>query len=128
MVFLVVGNHGGIVHPVDVVAGENQHIVGIIAVNEVDVLVDGVGSALIPAALLIVTLIRLQNLGTAVGLVEAPGLTVADVLVELQRLILGQDAHGVNAGIDAVAEGEINDAVFTAKGNSGLSGLLSKNL
>ena len=28
---------------------------------------------------------------------------------------LGQDAHGVNAGIDAVGKREVNDAVFAAE-------------
>lgn len=28
---------------------------------------------------------------------------------------MGQDAHGVNAGIDAVGKREVNDAVFAAE-------------
>ena len=127
-VLLVVLHHGAVVHLVDVVAGQNHHVVGVEAVHEVDVLVDGVGSALVPAGLLVVALIGRQNLGAGVGFVQAPGLAVADVLVELQRLILGQDAHGIDTGVDAVAKRKVDDAVFAAEGDGRLGGFLRQNL
>ena len=45
------------------VTGEDDHIVGVVPVDKVDILVNGVGRALVPAALLVVALIRGQNLG-----------------------------------------------------------------
>ena len=110
------------------VTGEDHHILRVITLDEVDVLIDGVGSALVPAALLVVTLVGGQYLGAAVGLVQAPGLAVADVLVQLQGLILGQNAHGIDAGVDTVTQGEVDDAVLTAKGNGRLGGFLRQNL
>ena len=62
------------------------------------------------------------------GLVQAPRLTVADVLVEFQGLILCQNAHGVDAGVDAIAQREVNDAVFAAKGDSGFCCFFGQNL
>ncbi len=128
VVLFVVCDHGGVVHLIDVVAGEDHHVVRVKAVHEVDVLVDGVGGALVPAGLLVVALVGGQHLGAGMGLVQAPGLAVADVLVELQRLILGQDAHGIDAGVDAVGQGEVDDAVLTAEGDGRLGGFLRQNL
>ena len=125
---LMEGYHGGVVHLVDVVAAQHHHVLRGVPVNEAQVLVDGVGGTLVPAALLVVALVGGQHLGTAVGLVQTPGLAVADVFVQLQRLILGEDSHGVNAGVDTVGQGEINDAVFAAKGDGRLGSVLGQNL
>ena len=120
LVFLVEAEHFGVVHLIDVVAGEDQHLVGVIAVNEANILVNGVGRALVPLRALAAGVGR-QDADAAVGIVEVPGLAVADVLIEFQRLILGQDAHGVDVGVDAVGKGEVDDAVLTAKGTAGLA-------
>src|SRR5208283_5678594 len=40
--------HLGVIHFVDVVAGKNEDVFGTFAANRVDVLINGVGSALIP--------------------------------------------------------------------------------
>ena len=86
---LMVCHHVGVIHLVNMVTGEDDHIIGVIAVDKIDILVNSIGSTLVPAALLVVPLIGGQDLGAAVGLVEAPGLTVADVFIQLQGLILG---------------------------------------
>ena len=59
--------------------------------------------------------------------VQAPRLAIADVLVQLQRLVLREDAHGVDAGVNAVGKREINDAVFPSEGDGGLGGVLRQN-
>jgi len=41
-------DHGGVVHLVDVVAGQDQRIAGLGLLDRVDVLIDRVGRALIP--------------------------------------------------------------------------------
>ena len=46
--FFVVGEHLGVIHLVDVVAREDEHILGVVHVDKADVLEDGVGRALIP--------------------------------------------------------------------------------
>ena len=125
--FFVSSQHSGVVHTVDMVAGENEYVVGVEALNKRDVLVDGIGGAFIPLGLLAAG-IGGQNLGAAVGLIEPPGLAVADVLVQFQGLILGENSHRVNPGIDAIGQGKINDAVLTAKGNGRLGGVFRQNL
>ena len=54
------------------------------------------------------------------GPVQVPGHAAADVAVQLQGAVLGQHAHGVDAGVGAVGQGEVNDAVLSAKGDGGL--------
>ena len=97
----VVGHHGGVVHLVDVVAGEHHYIFRVVLLNKIDVLVNGVGRALIPLGATD-GLIRGENMYAAVLAVQIPGLTVAQIVVQFQRLILGQYANGVNTAVDAV--------------------------
>ena len=56
----------------------------------------------------------------AVRAVKIPRLAVAQIGVQLQRLILGEHADGVDAGIDAVGQGKVDDAVLAAEGDGGL--------
>ena len=128
LVLFMVGHHVGVVHLIDVVAGENHHIVGVEAIHKIDVLVNGVGGTLVPAGFLVVTLVGGQNLRAGMGLVQVPGLTVSDILIQLQRLILGQNTHSVDAGVDTVAQRKIDDTVFAAEGNGRLGGFLRQDL
>ena len=73
-------------------------------------------------------LIGRQNLGAGVGFVQTPGLAVADVLVELQGLVLGENTYGVDTGIDAVGQRKVDDAVLAAEGDGRLGGFLRQNL
>ncbi len=117
---LVLGQHLGVVHAVDMVARENEDILGIVRLQEADVLIDGVGSALVPGALFSLDHIGGEDVDAAVGAVQIPGLAVAYVGVELQGFVLGEHAHGVNTGIHAVGQGEVDDAVLAAEGDGGL--------
>ena len=122
----MIGQHLGIVHFIDVVAGEDEDILRIIPVNKIDILIDGVGRALIPLGALNL-LVRGQDVDTAVVPVQIPRLTVADIIVELQRLILRQDADRVDTGIDTVGERKINNSVFSAVGDRRLGDLLRQD-
>ena len=120
-------DHEGVIHLVDVVAGENHHILRVIEIDETDILVDGVGGALVPGLGLGLGVGR-QHVGPAPVAVQVPGLAVADVVVELQGLVLGEYAHGVDAGVNAVGQREINDAVLAPKGNRRLGGVLGEHV
>ena len=102
------------------VAGQDDHVLGVVQVQEADVLIDGVGGAFIPGALVALPHVGGQDMDAAVGAVQVPGLAVAQVAVQLQGTVLGQDAHSVDAGVDAVGQGKINDAVLSAEGDGGL--------
>ena len=122
----VLPQHVGIVHLINVVAGEDQYVFRVIGLDKADVLVNGVGSAGEPGALFAGALVGRQDVNAAVGHVHIPGLAAADVAVELQRAVLGQNAHGVNAGVGAVGEGEVNNPVLPAKGYAGFCHFLSQ--
>ena len=115
---LVEVQHGAVVHLIDVVAGEDQGGVGIVFGEEVEILQNGVGGAGIPVVLA-AALIRLQEPDAAVLAVEIPGFTDADVFVEAVGTILGEDADGIDAAIDTVADREVDNTELASKGNSG---------
>ena len=119
--------HHGIVHLIDVVAGEYRHILRVVQIHEADVLIDGVGRPLVPAGAG-GALVGRQNVNAAVQPVQLPRLTVADVAVELQRPVLGQHAHSVDTGVGAVGQGKINDAELPAKGYRRLCHVAGKHI
>jgi hypothetical protein len=54
-------------------------------------------------------------------------MTITDIGVERQRLILGHDADRFDPGIGAVAQRKINDPVAAAKGDSRLGEVLGQD-
>ena len=103
------------------VAGQNQHIIRIVAVDEVQVLINGVGGAFIPVRT-VLCLIGRKHHHSPGGPVQVPGLTVADVFVQHQRLVLRQNTYGIDARIHAVGQGKIDDPVFSAEGDGRFGG------
>ena len=67
-------------------------------------------------------------MNTAVQAVKVPRLAVADVLVQNEGLILGQDAHRVNVRIDTVGQREVDDTILSAKRNCRLGELLGQRV
>ena len=116
---LVVLQHLLIVHLIDVVAGQDEDVVGVVQGDKADVLIDGVGGTLVPGALVPLLHIGGQDVDAAVGPVQIPGLAGADIAVQLQRAVLGQHTHGINAGVDTVTQGEVDDAVLAPEGDGG---------
>ncbi len=127
ILLLVEAQEVGIILLADLVTGQDDNILGVIPVNEGQVLVDGVGRALVPVRTGGL-LIRGQHMNTAVQTVQVPGLAVADILVEDQRLILSQDTNGVNIGIDTVGQRKVNDTVLSAEGYRRLGELLGQRV
>ena len=116
---LMTAEHPGVVHFIDMVAGEDGHIVRVIQVYEADILIDGIGGALVPPGPGI-ALIGGQDMYAAVHAVQLPGLAAADVAVQLQGAVLGQHTHGVDAGVGTVGQGKVDDAELPSKGDGGL--------
>ena len=108
--------HDLVVHLVDMVARKDDHVFHAIAVDDVDVLGHSVGGAQVPGVLV-------HPLGggqdikvfVALGTKEVPAtLHVAD---QGMGLVLGQYTHSTNTGINAIGQGEIDDAELTAERN-----------
>ena len=112
IVGLVGADHRVVVHLVDVVARQHHDVFGRVAVDEADVLIDGVGRSRVPAALIADVRGRRQAVGAARVGVQVPRRTVADVAVQHERLVLGQHAHGLDARVGAIRKREIDDSVL----------------
>ncbi|MND93382.1 hypothetical protein D3C80_855680 [compost metagenome] len=121
------GQHAPIVHLVDVVAGDDQHVLGVAAVDEVQVLVNRIGGALVPLGFVDLLLggKELDELVEA-AIEETPAaLDVADQAV---GLVLGGDADLADARVDAVGEGEVDDAELAGKVHRGFGAELGQLL
>ena len=107
-----------VVHLVDMVAGQHDHVQRRVALDDVDVLIDGVGGAEIPDRLRN-ALRRRQDVEALVALwaEEVPAaLQVADQAV---RLVLRRHRDAANAGIERVRQGEVDDPRFAAEIDGG---------
>ena len=121
----MVTQHLVVVHFVDVVTGQNKHVVGIEFVDKFDVLVNGVCRTLVPLAFLFAHVGR-QDEHSAVVAVKVPRLSVADVSIEFQRLVLGKDTYCVYARLRAVGQRKVNDTVLAAVGHGRLGDVARK--
>src|SRR5437016_2256209 len=83
VMLLMEGNHGSVVHAVDVVPGQHQHVVGPAVHDEIQVLVNRVGSPLLPCRLL-TSYEGLEEANAALPPVQVPRL--ADTDMHLERL------------------------------------------
>ena len=108
--------HLSVVHLVDVVAGKNDDVVGALAADGIDVLVDGVGGAQVPVGG--DAHLRRKNFDEfAEPHQRRP--TLADVAVQAERLVLREDEDAAQVAVDAIGERDVDDAVDAAKGNGG---------
>ena len=114
--------HPAVIHLVDVIAGQDDHVARVFAHDGVQVLVDGVGGALVP--LLADALLRRHDLDELAELLRDDAPALADVPVERQRLVLRGDEDAPEAGVEAVAEDEVDDAVGAAEVDGGFGPLL----
>ena len=121
--------HRLVVHLVDVIAGEQDDEAGGVALDDVDVLVDGVGGAGIPAADAFAHALaggEDVEAFVALGAEEVPA--ALEVPDEAVGLVLGGDADAADAGIERVAEGEVDDAAFAAEIDGGFGAIVGQFL
>ena len=111
IVRLMEGKHLGIIHFINVVTGKNQHIFRIIAVDKVNILINGVCRPVEPFAGIPCFHMRCKNRHTAVFLIQIPWNPNPDMLIQTQRLILCQHADGIHTGVNAVAQRKIDDTI-----------------
>jgi hypothetical protein len=111
----VLREHRRVVHLVDVIPGEHQHVLRRMRVDDVEILQHGVGRAHVPRA--IHALLRRQHFEelAEIRVEETPA--ALQVLDQAVRLVLRRNADAPDPGIDAVAQGEVDDAVLATEGN-----------
>jgi len=113
--FFMEPEHFRVVHFIDVVSRQHEHMRRCVLFDHINILIDGVRRALVP----FVANPLLGGDGDDVFVQfsgkEVPG--HAQVLVQRERFILRKDRDLPDAGIDAVRKGKINDTVDTAEGD-----------
>ena len=101
----------GVVHPVELVAGEDQHLVDVPLLEQPFVFTNRIGSALKPAGALW-CLLRSQHLNKALVKTRGEVEGLGDMAIERCAVELRQHIDLVDAAVDAVANRDINQAVF----------------
>ena len=107
--------HLPVIQLVDVIAGQDQHVLRALGLQEVEVLEDGVGGAPVPAA-------HHDLLGRH-GVDELPQVRVHDVpglaqvLVQGKTAVLAEHVDAADAGIEAVGQGKVDDPVKAPEGD-----------
>ena len=110
-------DHLARVHPVHVVGAEDDDVLGLVVVDQVQRLVDGVGGALEP--LRAEALLR-GHRRDVVAEQRAHPPRRGDVPVEGVRLVLGQHHDAQVAGVHQVRQHEVDQAVVAPEGHGGL--------
>ena len=100
----------GVVHAVEVIAGEDDVVVGLVAGDVPRGLADGVGRALEPVGV-VGRLLGRQDLDESLA-EEVHPVGLADVPVERRRVELRQDEDPPDVGVQAVADRDVDEAVF----------------
>ena len=108
-------DHVAVIHLVDVVASENQDIFRIGFLDAVNVLIDGVGGALVPV--FVDALLRRQHLDVFTKFAAEETPPRHDVPIQAPGLVLRQHQHTAQVAVNAVGKGEIDDPVEAAKGH-----------
>jgi len=112
------GQHRPVVHLVDMVAGQDQHVSRLVGSEDIDVLIQGVRGSPIPGLM--------DALGGGKDLDEFSELLVQKTPAALQMtdegvgLVLRQHPDAPDAGIHAIGQGKINDPELAAEGYRGL--------
>ena len=123
----VAGKHLRIIHLVDMVASQNHHVSWVLFLDGIDVLIDGIGSALVPTA--VDALLRRYDVDELVQVTaEKPPPTKIDVAIQAHRFELGQQQHAHQAAVQAIGQREIDDAVGAAEGDRRLGPVSSQRL
>src|SRR5207248_10318239 len=110
----VVLDHRLVIHLVDVITCEDDDVFGPLLFEDVDVLIDSVGGALIPG--FIDPLLRRDDVDKLAQLaVEVVPPALIDVAIEAHRLVLGEEQNAAEIAVKTVGEREIDDAVEAAE-------------
>ena len=109
-----------VIHFVDVVAGKDEDVIGLLAADGIDVLINGVGRALIP--MLRNAHLRRENFDEFAETHEG-GPAAPDVAVEAERFVLREDEDAAQIAIEAIGKGDVDDAVNAAERNGGLGAI-----
>ena len=104
------GEHVGVVHPIELVAREDQHVADVGLLQVADVLAHRVGRALVPAGI-VERLLGSEDLDEAAA-EGIEGIGATDVTVQAHGVELGKHVDPLHAAVDAVGQRHVDDAVL----------------
>ena len=119
-------HHLAVIHFVDVIAGEDEDVLGLLGADGINVLVNGVGCALIP--LVADPLHGGKDFDELSDFAAEDVPALADVTVQRQGFVLGEDVNAAQVRVEAVGEGDVDDAVHASEGDGGLGAVASKRI
>ena len=106
-------DHAAVIHLVNVIAGQDEDVARIGSLDGVDVLIDGVGGALVPV--FVDALLRRQHFDVFVQFARQEAPAGADVARQAAGLVLRQHEDAAKIAVDAIGEREIDDAIESAE-------------
>ncbi len=108
------GYHGGIIHVIDMIPGNDQDLLRVIAAQIIHILSQGIGRPFIPVRILFTGMGR-QNFDPPVPAFEIPGLSRTDMTHQRKGFVLGQDPNPFQARIHNIAHGKIDNPIISAE-------------
>jgi hypothetical protein len=111
--------HDLVVHFVDVIACQDDDVLDTMGIDDLDVLIDRVGSAFIPLCLGH-SLARGQDIEALIALGPEKVPAVLQVSDQGMGLVLSCDTDSANARVDRIREGKIDDPTLAAEEHGGL--------
>jgi len=102
------------VHPVKLVAREDQHVIDPALFDIADIFADRVGGSLVPIGTLVNRLLGGQQFDEAtIKVVES--VSLAEVAVQRNRQKLRQNVNAIHAAVDTVADRNVDQSVFAGQ-------------
>ena len=103
-----------------------EHVLGLLRADGINVLVNRVGRALIP--LVAHPLHGRQHFHELADFAAQDVPAFADVPVEGERFVLGEDVDAAQVGVQAIGEGDVDDPVDAAESDCGLGAITSERI
>ena len=122
----MLAHHLAVVHFVNVVAGKDQHVLGLLGADGINILVNGVGGALIP--LVTDALHRREDFDEFSHFAAQDVPAFADVAVQRQRFVLRENVDAAQIGVQAIGKRDVDDAVNAAEGDGRLGPVASERI
>ena len=123
----MLAQHQVIVHLVDVIARQDEHMARLLGADGINVLVHRVGGSHVPV--LADPLHGRQDLDELTQLAAhdvAPAF--ADVPIQREGFVLGKDVNAPQVGVDAIGESDVDDAIDAAEGDGRLGAVAGERV
>jgi hypothetical protein len=115
------------IHPVELVAAQDEHPPGVVALQVGEGLAHRIGGPLVPVHLVLERLAGGQDVHEP-GLEVAEGIGGADVAVEAGRVELGEDEDAVQSRVEGIADGDVDQAELAAQRHGRFAAVLGQGV